>query len=112
MRPATPDARRNAHKPAHRHACAQPARRSAPVPPLRLPCRCDPSCAAGTSECELELQDGADTDAFVPALLERYAALEKLAPRCAVALNGEYVTAPQLLKDRDELGLIPPLSGG
>jgi molybdopterin converting factor small subunit len=48
----------------------------------------------------------------VPALLERYAALEKLAPRCAVALNGEYVTAPQLLKDRDELGLIPPLSGG
>ena len=39
--------------------------------------------------------------------------LERILPRCALAVNGEYVeTAEQALEDGDEVALLPPMSGG
>ena len=45
-------------------------------------------------------------------LQEVYPSLLDLLPRCAVAVNHEYVADDQLLQDRDEVAVIPPVSGG
>ena len=60
----------------------------------------------------LDLTDGA-TAADVRALLgERYPALARLLPPCAVAVNRAYVAAGAPLSDGDELVFIPPVGGG
>ncbi len=62
----------------------------------------------------LDLPDGAPvTAADVRALLgERYPALARLLPPCAVAVNRAYVAADAPLHDSDELVFIPPVGGG
>ena len=60
----------------------------------------------------LDLPDDA-TAADVRALLgERYPALARLLPPCAVAVNRAYVAADAPLRDGDELVFIPPVGGG
>jgi len=60
----------------------------------------------------LDLPDGA-TAADVRALLgERYPALARLLPPCAVAVNRAYVSPDAPLHDGDELVFIPPVGGG
>ncbi|HEX5440281.1 MAG TPA: molybdopterin converting factor subunit 1 [Ktedonobacterales bacterium] len=60
----------------------------------------------------LDLPDGA-TAADARALLgERYPALARLLPPCAVAVNRAYVAADAPLHDGDELVFIPPVGGG
>ncbi len=60
----------------------------------------------------LDLPDGA-TAADVRVLLgERYPALARLLPPCAVAVNRAYVAADAPLRDGDELVFIPPVGGG
>jgi molybdopterin converting factor subunit 1 len=60
----------------------------------------------------LDLPDGA-TAADVRALLgERYPALARLLPPCAVAVNRAYVAADAPLQNGDELVFIPPVGGG
>lgn len=60
----------------------------------------------------LDLPDGA-TAADVRALLgERYPALARLLPPCAVAVNRAYVASDAPLSDGDELVFIPPVGGG
>ncbi len=61
----------------------------------------------------LDLPDGAVTAAEVRALLgERYPALARLLPPCAVAVNRAYAAADAPLHDGDELVFIPPVGGG
>jgi len=62
----------------------------------------------------LDLPDGAPvTAADVRALLgERYPALARLLPPCAVAVNRAYVAADAPLQNGDELVFIPPVGGG
>jgi len=68
--------------------------------------------ATGMAGETLELPDGA-TAADVRALLgERYPALVRLLPTCAVAVNRAYVAADAPLHGDDELVFIPPLGGG
>lgn len=71
-----------------------------------------------TSEKSISIAVPASTtpwNAFTEHILPRYPSLAVLSNHCALALNQEYVTreAPeQVLRDRDELAVIPPISGG
>ncbi len=67
---------------------------------------------AGVADLTLDLPAGA-TIAFAADLLaKKYPAIETFLPRCAFALNLEYTSISELLKDGDELAVIPPVSGG
>ena len=65
----------------------------------------------GASATTLELPDGAS----VGDLLDRVGELQNAAPALrgiAVSVNAEYATAAHLLSEGDEVGLLPPVSGG
>jgi len=65
----------------------------------------------GASATTLELPEGAS----VGDLLDRVGTLQNAAPALrgiAVSVNAEYATASHLLRDGDEVGLLPPVSGG
>ena len=72
------------------------------------------SCAyaVGHPETTLELDTGSATPALVDALAGAYPQLEKLLPRCALAVNGEYVRDVTSLAEGDEVAVLPPMSGG
>ena len=67
---------------------------------------------AGTGELSLELSDGATVAAAGRALVERFISLADLEPRVAYAVNREYAAREAVLRDGDELAVIPPVSGG
>ena len=72
--------------------------------------------AAKTSETTVEVQDGCDTSQF-RILATEYPPLKDLVldqESITLALNEEYLDADQVtvLKDRDTIALIPPISGG
>ncbi len=65
----------------------------------------------GSTATTLELPEGA----CVADLLERLSQLHAAAPALrgiAVSVNAEYATASQTLEEGDEVGLLPPVSGG
>ena len=68
--------------------------------------------AAGTEECRLVLtQDAGGVEAKM-ALVARYPRLDGLIDYARLAVNQEYQPWEAPLHDGDELGLIPPVSGG
>src|SRR5436190_20264565 len=67
---------------------------------------------AGCGELELKLADAANVDAALAHIAEGSPAIADLLPCAAIAVNLEYVNRDQVLKDGDELALIPPVSGG
>lgn len=67
---------------------------------------------ARVGSADLELADRATVaDAFA-RLAELHPAIAVYLPRVSAAVNREYVRADYVLKDGDELALIPPVSGG
>lgn len=66
----------------------------------------------GTRELALELPPPATVGDALEALAERFPPLGEMRPRLAFAVNQEYARADTPLSDDDELGLIPPVSGG
>jgi MoaE-MoaD fusion protein len=64
----------------------------------------------GSAMARVELPTGAT----VGDLLDRLSALEPAAPLrgIAVSVNAEYAHAGQVLEENDEVGLLPPVSGG
>jgi molybdopterin synthase catalytic subunit len=67
------------------------------------------------SEASLELQPHATVGDLLDVLGERLRhrpAAALLLPRIAVSVNAEYAQAGQVLCDGDEVGLLPPVSGG
>jgi len=65
----------------------------------------------GTAATTLELPEGAS----VGDLLDRVGELQNAVPALrgiAVSVNAEYATATHRLNDGDEVGLLPPVSGG
>jgi molybdopterin synthase catalytic subunit/molybdopterin converting factor small subunit len=65
----------------------------------------------GAAATTLELPEGA----CVGDLLDRVGELQNAAPALrgiAVSVNAEYATASHLLSEGDEVGLLPPVSGG
>ena len=68
--------------------------------------------ATGTEECWISLAPGATGRDAKALLVARYQRLSGFLDRGRLALNQEYQTWEVPLHDGDELGLIPPVSGG
>ena len=66
----------------------------------------------GIADTQLELAAGAGTSQFVQELVALYPQLESLLPRCALAINGDYVRSETPLVAGDEVAVLPPMSGG
>ena len=67
---------------------------------------------AGVAETKLEVSHIATVDSVAKMLGEQYPQLAPMLPKVAFAINQSYVTADVLLRDQDELAVIPPVSGG
>jgi molybdopterin converting factor subunit 1 len=67
---------------------------------------------AGVSDVALDLPDESTIATAAEALALQFPAIENFLPRCAFALNLEYTSISEPLKDGDELAVIPPVSGG
>src|SRR5438445_152408 len=66
----------------------------------------------GKPEETLDLDPGTSLSALVAHYSHRYAQFQPLAGSIACALNQEYAPASALLKEGDEVALLPPVSGG
>ncbi len=66
----------------------------------------------GAGEVALEVPEGCTVGQLVRHVGETYSRLQGLAPSLLVAVNREYRGADHRLADGDEVGLIPPVSGG
>ena len=60
----------------------------------------------------LEMQEGARVKDLTMLLEGRAGQNEELMRSIAVAINQEYAAAEDVLQDRDEVALLPPVSGG
>ncbi len=67
---------------------------------------------AGASEMKLELPEGATVANVIEAIKERAPAIGEHARAAAFAVNKEYAQAGTILKNGDEVAVIPPVSGG
>ncbi len=68
--------------------------------------------ALGFSECEVPLPAGTDVAGLVARLAADYPAARLPARRYTAAVNRAYAAPDRVLADGDEVGLIPPVSGG
>lgn len=67
---------------------------------------------AGVCDFLLELPDSASVADARARLSDRFPALRGHVDRCAFAVNRAYVKLDHVLRDGDELAVIPPVSGG
>jgi MoaE-MoaD fusion protein len=67
---------------------------------------------AGVAEHVMELKAGAKVEEAIREVGERFPAARDVLGRAAAAVNLEYVQGGHVLRDGDELALIPPVSGG
>ncbi|GIL52471.1 hypothetical protein Vafri_8340, partial [Volvox africanus] len=69
---------------------------------------------AGLSEQVFELENGANTEDLLQLIISRHPGIDGLMKTCVFAVNQEYVRPQdrELLKEGDEVAIIPPLSGG
>ena len=67
---------------------------------------------AGSGHVTLTVEDGSTVDALCAELMARYPGLDRWRPHMRFAVNNEYVSGNHLLRDADEVALIPPVSGG
>jgi molybdopterin converting factor subunit 1 len=65
----------------------------------------------GQSTVSIPFSEGVRVGDLLGQLHERYPALTGIRS-ILIAVNGEYAEAEQLLTDRDEIAVIPPVSGG
>ncbi|MBC6610430.1 MoaD/ThiS family protein [Hymenobacter sp. BT507] len=65
----------------------------------------------GRPTLELTTPDGHSVQNLLAELRQQYPALGKLSS-LAVAVNNDYATDDTALHERDEIALIPPVSGG
>jgi molybdopterin converting factor subunit 1 len=66
----------------------------------------------GSSAVTLEVGDRPTVRELLQALRERYPRLDPALNNAMVAVNLEYVGPDFELRDGDEVGIIPPVSGG
>ncbi|HEY7088964.1 MAG TPA: molybdopterin converting factor subunit 1 [Tepidisphaeraceae bacterium] len=67
---------------------------------------------AGVGEAKIELPEGSTVSAAVESIAARFAGVRSDLNRAAFAVNRNYAKPEQVLRDGDELALIPPVSGG
>ena len=65
----------------------------------------------GRRELQLEVPDDTTVRDLKDRLLERYPEFSRLVS-LAIAVNSEYSAEDVLLQERDEIALIPPVTGG
>ena len=68
--------------------------------------------AVGGKELDLEIEEGTSAGSLREELARRYPRLRPLKEKLLVAVNAEYVDDHTVLKQGDEVALIPPVSGG
>ncbi|KAL5776153.1 hypothetical protein ACOSP7_009079 [Xanthoceras sorbifolium] len=66
----------------------------------------------GLTELPLEVSSGSTTQDCLNKLVARFPSLEEILGSMVLALNEEYTNESMIIKDKDELALIPPISGG
>jgi molybdopterin synthase catalytic subunit len=67
---------------------------------------------AGAAELSKEIADGSTVAQLWESLQKEYPKLAGPTFRLLYAVNQTYVTPEEILKDGDELAIIPPVSGG
>src|ERR1700759_4271210 len=65
----------------------------------------------GSAGSSIELEDGATVGDLLERLAHQHAGTPALRG-IAVSVNAEYALAAHILRDGDEVGLLPPVSGG
>jgi molybdopterin converting factor subunit 1 len=68
--------------------------------------------AFGKEEVEVEVEDDTDITGFLDVLKKAYPELGTLSETLIVSVNKEYATYDTILKNGDEVALLPPVSGG
>nr|XP_043610679.1 molybdopterin synthase sulfur carrier subunit [Erigeron canadensis] len=66
----------------------------------------------GLSEMKFEALPGTTAGDCLDKLVVKYPGLKELRGCMVLALNEEYTSESALVKSRDELAIIPPISGG
>lgn len=66
----------------------------------------------GLTELQLEVSQGSTTEDCLNKLVDKFPGLEEIRKCIVVAVNEEYATESAVVKDKDELAIIPPISGG
>jgi len=66
----------------------------------------------GAGEVTKDVHDGTTVGELWTSLKREYAKLSSLEMRLLYAVNQNYVRADYILKDRDEVVFVPPVSGG
>lgn len=67
---------------------------------------------AGTETASFDLPDDATTSLMMQLLADRYPALRQMKDQLRLAVNRTYASSSVVLRDRDEVAVIPPVSGG
>jgi molybdopterin converting factor subunit 1 len=67
---------------------------------------------AGLSDFKLDLRPGATIDDASQAIAQRHPIIAEFLNRVAFAVNQDYVDRKNVLRENDELAIIPPVSGG
>ena len=69
---------------------------------------------AGTDALELEMKEGSDVEALVRTISSELPALKELLEKKAVfiSINLDMAKNSDILSEGDEVGLLPPFSGG
>lgn len=64
------------------------------------------------SEINYKIVEGETCSEIIERLKKDYQLIEKSIERCFLAKNGSYVDRSAMLRDGDELAILPPVSGG
>jgi molybdopterin converting factor subunit 1 len=67
---------------------------------------------AGVREATVELPEDATVSIASDAIAQQFPSIARHLPRVAFAVNQEYRSKDTVLRDGDEIALIPPVSGG
>lgn len=66
----------------------------------------------GQEEVSVELEDGGTVGDFMDLFFARYPELAEMAGSLLLAVNREFADPGVGLRDGDEVGVMPPVSGG
>ena len=69
---------------------------------------------AGTDALELEMKEGADVETLIRSISSEFPALREILEKKAVfiSINQDMAKNSDILSEGDEVGLLPPFSGG